>query len=496
MNIQNIKMFLTKNKYILFIFALGLLMRLYNYKELFMYGHDQDLQGWFIRDILENHHLRLIGQETSTAGIFIGPIFYYLLIPFYLVFNMDPIGGLFMTVLLGIFTIWSFYFVLSRIFSKQTGLLAAFIYALSFYTVFNDKEVVPTMPVILWTVWYLWGLFLTHKGETLKGLMLLGLLTGLIWEMNMALIIVSPLILLSILLSAKKPNFRSVSSGLIIFLITSMPLLLFEFRHGFSQSKSFINSLLQNQHDVVSGFEKVKRVFYLLSKDFAAVVWGDYFDLKYEYIFWLFLVVFALLIFKNKIKKEIAVIFGIWILIYLTFFSLYSKIVSEYYLNGTIVVFIAVLALGLSNLLQKKKYRDFAKAFIILFSLVNIDRFISMPINKSGYVERNLILDEIKSDSVYHGYPCVSVSFITDLGYDRGYRYFMWLKDIKTKKISEKVPVYTIVFPLKDMYKTDKTFGALGLIDPDYGKYNVEKVRESCAGDDFNTHDPMIGFTN
>jgi len=63
-----------------------------------------------------------------------------LLIPFYLLFGMDPMGGVFMITLLGIFSIWSFYYVFSKIIDKRLGLIASFLYAVSFYTIFNLQD--------------------------------------------------------------------------------------------------------------------------------------------------------------------------------------------------------------------------------------------------------------------------------------------------------------------------------------------------------------------
>ena len=129
------------NRLLVLILIIGLFLRTYEAKSLFLYGHDQDLQGWIIKDILVNKHLRLIGQETSTHGVFIGALFSYLMIPFYLIFGMDPIGGVALVTVIGIFTIWSFYYVFSKVFEKRAGLVAALIYSISFYTIFNDREV-------------------------------------------------------------------------------------------------------------------------------------------------------------------------------------------------------------------------------------------------------------------------------------------------------------------------------------------------------------------
>src|ERR1035437_5478845 len=121
------------SKYFLIIVILGLafFLRAYKAQELFNYAHDNDLAGWIIKDILVNHHLRLIGQQTSVIGVFIGALFYYMQIPFYLIGKMDPIYVTYLTVILGTFSVYSFYFVFTKIFDKKVGLIGALIYAVS-----------------------------------------------------------------------------------------------------------------------------------------------------------------------------------------------------------------------------------------------------------------------------------------------------------------------------------------------------------------------------
>jgi len=486
--------FLKNNWVLLLIIALGIFFRIYNYKELFLYGHDQDLGGWFVKDVVVNHHFRLIGQLTSTEGIFIGPIFYYLLVPFYWTFGMSPIGGVFLVLIIGIFVIWSFYFVFLKLFDKKTGLVASLIYSLSFYTIFNDREVVPTMPVILWSVWFLWALYLVLKGKQKMAYVLLGILLALTWHLNVALVLLVPLILLASILSKKKLDLHSALLGLTTFTVFSLPFFLFEIRHGFVQIRSVIAAFTTNQNDVVSGMEKVTRTFLLFSKDLHNLLWGNYGSWPYGFDLFVFGVIFGVVIYKKIIPRKLALIFLSWIFVYILFFSLYSKRLSEYYLNGVIVILIGTLSISTSHLLKLRSKRILGFALITLFALINFLRFSNITINRSGFVERTDLINEILKDSNERGYPCVSISYITDPGYDRGYRYLFWWAGLKTKPISRNVPVYTIVFPLKPIFPTDKTYGAIGLIYPKYSDLDPAIVEESCRGDDFNLTNPMIGM--
>lgn len=492
---KKILKFVVNNKILILILLLGLILRLWNFRELYMYSHDQDLQGWVIRDILLNNHPRLIGQETSTHGIFIGPYFYYFLIPFYLIFGMDPIGGIFATVVLGIFTIWSIYYCLKHIFNYKVGLISAFLYSASFYTVFNDREVVPTMPVILWTIWFLYAIHLIKAGKQKVGFILSGILIGLIWNLNMALILLLPLLPIAFILSKKRFVLTDFFKGFLTLFITSIPLIAFELRHSFSQTRAFFLSLTSNQQDILQGSDKVKRLVYLLSKDLAGLVSGTVIDIKFEYFLLIACVVWFTLIVNKKIKKDWILLTIIWVILYCIFFSLYSKVISEYYLNGLIIIWIVVFSIGISFLLSIKNFKLFGMLALCVFTGINFYRIFSIPLNRSGYVERKDIVKAIKTDSQAHGFDCVSISYITDPGFNLGYRYLIWLENLKLKPISNDIPVYTIVFPLKSIFKTDKDFGALGLINPDYNKYYLNVINESCKGDDSNLTESMFGFT-
>ena len=166
-----------------------------------------------------------------------------------------------------------------------------------------------------------------------------------------------------------------------------------------------------------------------------------------------------------------------------------------------VIVYIAVLSVSISSLLSSSRRRgsNYIKLlgifFVSFFVLINLYRFFTIPLNRSGYIYRKAVIAEIKKDAEEKGYPCASISYITDPGSNLGYRYFIWRERLKTKPITELVPVYTIIFPLKPIYKEDKSIGALGLIYPDYSKYNSDTVSKECEGSDWNLEEPMFGFT-
>lgn len=461
-----------------------------------MYNHDNDLAGWVVKDIVIEKHLRLIGQETSTQGIFIGGLFYYLQVPFFILSRMDPVGVTLLGAILGGFYTLGVYQIFKNVFNKKVALIASALYSLSYIFVFNDREIVPTQPVIFWSIAFFWGLMEILMGNIKKGLIISAVLVSLIWHLNFALILPVPLILVSLVLSKKHIVFKDLVKPIAVVVILSLPLIIFELRHNFIQTNALISSLVTDQKDIMSGWDKVVRIFHLVSKNYYSLILPPLKFLKYEHIMFCFILLFGYL---YKTKKEYRKMFGLlllWFIIYFLFFSLYSKRVSEYYLSGIQFIPLILLALLFEKFLNLKKFRFWGYCLFVILIIVNLYRFFTIPINRSGYLEKKALVSEIKKDAIQNGYPCLSVSYITDPGYNLGYRYLFWLNGMHVNNSSSGSPVYTIVFPLNDtLFPANRSFGALGLIYPDYSRYTNESVGVSCMGDNSNLTDPMFGFT-
>lgn len=486
-------------KHWLFIVILlaGIILRSYKALDWFAYSHDQDLAGWIVKDILVNKHIRLIGQETTSHGVFIGPLFYYLLIPFYLLTSMDPKGTVLLPIIISGFTIFSFYAIFTRIFNKEVGILASLFYSLSYFIVFVDREVVPTTPVMLWSVWFLYGINLILKGDK-KAYPLIGFLGGLIWNFNLALLMLSPIVLVAQILSGKKINTKSIFIGIVILLITLSPFMAFEARHSFQQTKAIISSL-SSQKDYIPGtsvgLAKLDRVMQLVDKNTTSLIWDSVLNIRQDISLYLLTFCFLALVLSKKIDRNLGIIFFLWQIIFIVFFSVNSLNPSEYYFNGMNVVWISIISLTVYHLMEKKKLAFAGPIVLVVFFTVNFIAFSHRSENKSGYLERKAITQFIADDSKAHGYPCVSVSYITSPGNDLGYRYFFYLENLHVNQPKSGSPVYTIVFPLSKVDRVDKTFGVLGLVLPDYGRYTKKSVEFSCSGENSNLTDPMFGYT-
>jgi len=471
-------------------------MRGYQIKERFLYTHDNDLSSWIIKDIIIDGHPRLIGQLTSAPGIFIGPLFYYSLIPFYLLGGMDPAAGLYLSLLIGLSTIISIYFIMTRLHSETAGKITSLVYASSELISRTEREVVPTTPVMLWSIWCYYGVNLVFKGDK-KGFIIAAVLFSLVWHINLALILLAPLFIIGFFYQIRKFKFTDLILPLIIFLTLSSPLIFFETRHGLVQSKALVGSLL-SAGDKSAGITLPQKISHVIS--YALKNANHIFlDNGSQNNLWilptLLIISFSLLILLRKIPLYEGPIFLVWMGLFIAFFTFHPINLSEYYLNGMNIFWIIILGLVLSAFYNNSRLRLISLAVLTFIMTANLSSFLVSPINASGYFERKSIVDYIEIDAKAHNYPCISISYITNPGYQLGYRYLFYLKGMHVNQPISGSPVYTIVYPHPLVDRLDKTFGALGLILPDYDRYSPGAVKLSCTGANSNLTDPMFGFT-
>ncbi len=472
----------------------GLIFRGFQLKDRFLYAHDNDLAGWIVKDILVDHHLRLIGQETSAKGIFIGPLFYYSLIPFYLASGMDPIGILGYSLIIGLSAIASLYFVVYRLYGARSAGIASFLYSGSFLISQTEREVVPTTSVMLWSIWFYYSVNLIFQGKKF-GLFLSAFLLGLVWHINLALILLSPIIIIGIIVKRRKFTVPDLIKPVILLLVMSLPLFIFEFRHDFIQARSLFGAVKEisvgADASPISFTAKVNHVVNYAYKNATRIFFIPGLSFPEKLIPFTLAFLLLLLLAMGKVPKFLGLIFVLWVGLFILFFTLHPINLSEYYLNGMNTFWIIIASVALSRFVPK------IVVSILLTALLayNLNMFFTSSVNASGYIQKKAIVEFISADASQHGYPCVAFSYITNPGYQFGYRYFIYLKGIKTAPPSSGAPVYSVVFPHSLVNHIDKSFGALGLVLPDYSRYDKTSVNVSCSGENSNLTDPMFGFT-
>lgn len=478
------------------VIAISIFFRTYQIVERFEFAHDGDLYSWIVKDIVVDHHFRLIGQLTSAPGIFIGPLFYYMLVPFFLLFKMDPVGALVPLTIIGVLTTLNYYLVFSKLFNKTAGLISAFLHAILLTWVGFDRTVVPSTLTNLWVVWYFYTLIQMGRGNFFV-LPILGLLIGLIWHIHIALLPTLFAIPFAFLVAKKIPNFRQFITFFITLFIPLLPFLVFEIKHNFIQTQGLISNFSSN-HGGGVGTEKFNYILNMVVKNINSLFISPYsLPKELKPIFVLAILSLSLFLIKRKVltKKEVSLL-SAWMIGVIGFFTLSSSLVSEYYIYSIEIIFVSLVALTFSLLIKKK----FGKLLVILILGVlfskNLYHFTNDYIYKKGYPERKGVVEFIANDAKARGFPCIGITYITAPGENVGFRYFFYLKNQHLIHPSLDIPVYNIVIPDElSLGEVKQKFGHIGIIPPTKIP-SKEMIQKSCQTPDTNLTDSVFGYVD
>ncbi len=480
--------------WLLIILILGLIFRLYNFEKGFSFAHDQDLYSWIAKDIVINHHNRLVGQITSVDGVFIGSFYYYLMALFYKIGDMNPMMAVIPTVLIGLLTIWSFYYVVKKHFGIKSGLWAAFIYSVSFGAAVFDRWSVPTQPTVLWSVWFLYTILESLRGN-LKVLPLYAFLCGFVWQLHIALLPILPLPILGYILSNNniltifdKKNIKLTFISIFIFCLTMSPFFVFEVKHNFSQIKAMTVGINVDKGGP-TGFFKVNKVIETSGREFQQRLWWD-FDVNGVNQYWIGLLIVSLfLIIKKILTKNIFIVFGLWYVLILLAQFTSKRIVSEYYFTNLLPIYILLLAVFLAQI----KYKILSFLFIFVYLFFNLKWLFTKSDDYESYYYKMEVVNFVKNDVIRNNYPCVAINFIADPGVGVGYRYLFWWQKVKLIRPGiEGVPVYNIPIPWQiSQNDNPKVFGRYGVIIP---PKPLKPIDQKTCDDPRNQLDPLLGY--
>jgi hypothetical protein len=322
-------------------------------------------------------------------------------------------------------------------------------------------------------------------------------LIGLIWHIHIALLPALIAIPAAILVSRKLPGKKNVLQFLITLFVSSIPLILFETRHGFSQTKSFMTNFTAHNQTGISGINKFVEVLEMITKNINALLFQpQFFQITSNPFFVIFILLSAIFLFKKKLLKlKELIVFAVWISGVILFYTLTSSPISEYYFYNIEIIFLTIISFYL-YLLTKIPFlgKILVLGILLLILGKNVYSVTTRTYYHKGYIERKAVVDYIKRDALEKGFPCVGISYIAVPGENVGFRYFFYLRGMHLVHPSFDIPVYNIVIPDELAWREVKLkFGHIGVIPPD----NIpakEIIGKSCQTPDTNLTDPMFGY--
>lgn len=257
-----------ENIALLIVLIIATFMRLYRLKNYLVFLGDEGRDVLVVRHILQGD-LTFLGPTASVGGFFLGPIYYYFMVPFLFLFNYDPVGPAVMVALFGVATVWLLYKVAKEFFGIVPAFVAALLYAISPLVIVYSRSSWNPNIVPFFTLLAMYTLYKAGEKKSIKLYVVLGVLLGILLQLHYLTtflgLIIGAYVLCGIFSGVpKKITVRIVSclkfyvAIFIGFIIGWSPFLVFEIKHGLPNIRSIFEFVFKSQETGAGpGFVKI-----------------------------------------------------------------------------------------------------------------------------------------------------------------------------------------------------------------------------------------------
>jgi 4-amino-4-deoxy-L-arabinose transferase-like glycosyltransferase len=354
------------------VLMVGFALRVYRTGDLLGFYYDQGRDAMVIWDLWHEGKLFLIGPVTGLAGIFLGPFYYYLIAPFYLIGNGNPVYPAVFLAFLATASAGVVYYLGRIIQNKETGLLAAFIASLSYVLVLSGRWLSNPTPILLTSVLLFLSLYkiLNNGGKIWWILAFLFAGISLHFEAASAFFYLVILFVFTVYIFFKQknlfPGIKVLIVSAAVLFATILPQLLFDLRHDFLLTSNFLRTF--------AGGEGFKLSFWEVLGVRAHYFWSVFHTKIFperEGLAGIFaaLSVLGIILGRKKLKANTLKIFTLFLTVpvvgYILFQGNYGNI-YDYYMTGFYLPIMLLFSLGLGYFWRNA----FGKATVILFLFI------------------------------------------------------------------------------------------------------------------------------
>lgn len=428
-------------------------LRFYNLSDVVTFLGDQGRDAIILKRIITFEHFPAIGPPSSLGQIYLGPFYYYLIAPFLLLFRFNPVGPALGVALISIIGIIISYFIVKQETNFKTALVFLIFSAFSAINIqFSRFSWNPNLlPIFSFFTLYFFYKLLTDKNK-FYALASGAFLSFSIQLHHLALLLFIPIVSFYLLIFLKntkrhsgefrlnrndsrivvqkKLRFRTSRNdvnylifSIMSFLFFSLPLLIFDLRHQFLNSKNLIKFFLEgnptDHEQFISRFLETNRSFF--SYVFQL-------NLNNLFAFFLFLIILYSLIKKRFFNKNLFIlIHSLNFILFVPIFSVFNVSRNAHYFGPIYLSFFFILSLFLINLTNKKNYQFLlVSAVLVIYIFFNLITLIYLFKPGSNQIKQaEIIAQSVLKQNPASPYQTIALPQVETDGH---IRYFLEIK--------------------------------------------------------------------
>lgn len=384
--------------FVILIFIFDIFLHTFEFGLKNPFGYDQVDNAWAAKNIIVNHWFPLIGMVAkANSGIYIGPLYYYIVAFFYWITDLNPIASLIISLLTNFISFWIIFLVGKKVFSTQVAIIALLLNTFNFATVIYLDGVqwpVQLIPVISLLIFYL--LYRIILGDY-KKIIFLAIAVGFSFHLHFTAIFFPIIILLCLpLFPRNRETLKYILISIPLFILWLLPNIYYSLiSKGYNSNAQFY--LSNNYH----GFH-LRRMLQITGD--ALIQFNPYLvldrlkELKI-FILPLFFIVYFLKSVNLENKKLLYLIF-LWFMVPWIIFTVYKGEISDYYffINRYIALFILSYLISIVWNLKLSLTKLLVIIFITLYSLNAVINLLPYKEPDSLFKREKNVLDVISQN--------------------------------------------------------------------------------------------------
>lgn len=346
----------TDKTFLLILFIIGIFVRSYRQSQLLGFFYDQGRDASITKDILTFKNFPAIGPTTGIEGLHLGPFWFYLITPFYLLANGNPaVAAIFVSIIEAL-TIPLIYITTKEYFQKTPAIIASLIWTFGYYLIrssrwFSNPTPVPFFVILI--IYLLSKILIDKKHSSIPSLILL-LALSLQLEVASAIFFIPSLFVIGLLNKntlKKSVTKKDIFLSLFLFFITLVPQIAFEIKNKFPTTKTLF-LFISGQKNSVGG-----KSWTIPQLNFIYQRLGEYYKIFFtkldtnltlsSIIFAVFFIFTVIYLVKKYWNNKFIQICLVWIFVplfcLLFFVGNYGRL-YDYYLTGFFVPFVIIFS--------------------------------------------------------------------------------------------------------------------------------------------------------
>jgi hypothetical protein len=371
----------------LLVLILGISLRFYQIENIFTYGWDQARDAYQVNSLLQGK-LLLEGPKTGIGNFHLGPLYFYLLAPYFLLANLDPIASQYLNITLNIVAFFVMFIVTKKLFSTRLAFLILCMYAVNGYVIIANRIPwnVSLMPAVSFLIYYF--TYKTFREKSYKWSALLMTACGLFFHVHFTAVVFP--IMIGILWLANKDKMK-----ILRLLVTTLPFYLIWFVP--TVIEYFMTD--HSQYFLLRDFFKYYFVgfhlqFVLHRLPDVLIQFRTLLLLPGLMVYPLLLALGACYFFTSR-KLYIKIIFA-WLFATTFIFSIYGGPISDYYFFFTmpVIFYSFLLLLEVFYGLSKKTAIAFLIIYLSFYGYTNMQQILPLFEKHDGLSKQRI---EVKS---------------------------------------------------------------------------------------------------